>query len=226
MIMRPVARTSRSLNAITFLVLLGAIMVIIVVFKNNLNPLFDIVALISVVIWLLYVYWYSILPQRKSNIRIGSEMPDLHLIDGEEEEISTGQFIGKKVLYMFYRGNWCPLCMAQIKEISAQYKELESRGVEVLLISPQPTSHSKSLAKKMGVNFRFLTDKDNAMARMLKIDHAYGTPLGMEIFGYMSETVLPTVIITDEKRKIIFVDQTDNYRIRPEPETFLNIIDV
>ncbi len=43
--------------------------------------------------------------------------------------------------------------------------------------------------------------------------------------GYDSDTVLPTVIITDEKGKIIFVDLTDNYRVRPEPETFLQIID-
>ena len=49
-------------------------------------------------------------------------------------------------------------------------------------------------------------------------------PLGMEIFGYKSETVLPTVIITDEEGKILFLDQTDNYRVRPEPETFFEVL--
>ncbi len=126
---------------------------------------------------------------------------------------------------MFYRGNWCPLCMAQIKEISAQYQELEKRGVEVLLISPQPVGKSASLAKKMKVNFHFLTDEKNAMARELKIDQKFGIPLGFEVLGYASETVLPTIIITDEEGKIIFLDQTDNYRVRPEPETFLKILD-
>lgn len=77
----------------------------------------------------------------------------------------------------------------------------------------------------MKVNFHFLNDKDNKMARKLNIDHAHGTPLGMEVFGYTSETVLPTVIIANEEGKVIFLDQTDNYRVRPEPETFLNILD-
>ena len=77
----------------------------------------------------------------------------------------------------------------------------------------------------MNVNFRFVTDKDNRMAQKLNIDHKYGTPLGMQIFGYKTETVMPTVIIADGSGKIMFVDQTDNYRVRPEPSTFLAILD-
>jgi len=37
--------------------------------------------------------------------------------------------------------------------------------------------------------------------------------------------ILPTVIITDAEGKIIFADLTDNYRVRPEPDTFLKVID-
>jgi hypothetical protein len=34
---------------------------------------------------------------------------------------------------------------------------------------------------------------------------------------------LPTIIMTNASGKIIFADLTDNYRIRPEPETFLEV---
>jgi len=224
--MKPAARTSRSLKLITILIIIGACLTLVGVYNNNISAEFASFAGVSLLLWILYIYWYSKFVDRKANIELGSVFPELSLLNNENVEISTNIFKGKKVLYMFYRGNWCPLCMAQIKEISEQYKELEKRGVEVLLISPQPVSHSKALAKKMGVNFQFLTDKGNTMARMLKIDHAHGTPFGMEVFGYSSETVLPTVIITDEEEKIIFLDQTDNYRVRPEPETFLRAIGV
>ena len=46
----------------------------------------------------------------------------------------------------------------------------------------------------------------------------------MELLGYDPDTVLPTVIITDASGKIIFVDLTDNYRVRPEPETFIQVL--
>lgn len=222
---KPWARTSRSLLLLTTLITIGSVITLLAVNQQALPFHYQYVALTGVIMWLMYVYWYSVMPGDRSNLKVGESLPELTFITEENMEVSTSDYKGKKMIYMFYRGNWCPLCMAQIKEISAQYNELTRRGVEVLLISPQPMSHSVSLAKKMQVKFNFLTDKNNAMARKLKIDHQHGTPLGMDIFGYKSETVLPTVIITDESGKIIFLDQTDNYRVRPEPSTFLSVLD-
>jgi peroxiredoxin len=225
MALRPAARTSRSLSVMSVLLIVGAILTITQVYQGAMANIYFLVPISSLGLWMLYVYWYSFLPKSRAEMKLGGQLPDLTFLNQDKGDVSSADFLGKKVLYLFYRGNWCPLCMAQIKEISAQYQELEKRGVEVLLISPQPVSHSVSLAKKMKVNFHFLSDTDNAMARKLKIDQAQGTPLGMEVLGYTRETVLPTVIITDEEGKIIFLDQTDNYRVRPEPETFLKVLD-
>ena len=38
-----------------------------------------------------------------------------------------------------------------------------------------------------------------------------------------SDTVMPTVIMTDASGTIIFADLTDNYRVRPEPDVFLEV---
>ena len=179
----------------------------------------------SLILWLAYIYWYSVFPNRDSSmLEIGKTLPALDFIDQNGEAINTDSFKGKKLIYLFYRGNWCPLCMAQIKEISEQYREINELGTEVLLISPQPHRFTVSLAKKMDVPFLFLTDVENKVAKQLGIYAKAGTPLGMEVFGFKSDTVLPTVIITDETGKIIFSDQTDNYRVRPEPETFLEVL--
>jgi hypothetical protein len=70
---------------------------------------------------------------------------------------------------------------------------------------------------------RFLVDTDNAMAKRLGIAAPNGLPMGMEVLGYDSDTVMPTVIMTDATGKILFADLTDNYRLRPEPETFLKV---
>lgn len=222
--LRPVARTTRSLNVFTILIFIGLVLISAELYKGNAAVYYLVVGVSSLVLWLLYVYWYSILPPSRTEIRVGNYLPELTFTGNDNEEVLSTDFKGRKVLFMFYRGNWCPLCMAQIREISAQYQELERRGVAVLLVSPQPVSHSVALAKKMKVNFQFLTDENNAMARRLKIDQDHGIPLGFEVLGYKSETVLPTVIIIDEHGKILFLDQTDNYRVRPEPETFLEVL--
>ncbi|GAA4274348.1 hypothetical protein GCM10022258_36440 [Aquimarina gracilis] len=115
--------------------------------------------------------------------------------------------------------------MAQIKEIASQYKELEKRKVNMVLISPQPHKYTKSLAKKFDVNFNFLVDEGNKVARQLNIFAKNGIPMGFQTLGYDSDSVLPTVLITNKEGRIIFADLTDNYRVRPEPETFLAILD-
>jgi len=47
----------------------------------------------------------------------------------------------------------------------------------------------------------------------------------MDALGYDADSVLPTVLITDPNRTIIFADMTDNYRVQPEPSTFLAALD-
>lgn len=128
---------------------------------------------------------------------------------------------GKKVVYIFYRGNWCPICMTQVRAMVDQYMELKERGAEVLLISPQPNAKSKELAEKFKVEIHFLTDTNNGMAKLLEIEDTNGTPIIPQLAGFDKDTVLPTVIITDELGKIIYLDRTDNYRVRPEPEALI-----
>ena len=36
--------------------------------------------------------------------------------------------------------------------------------------------------------------------------------------------MLPTLVVTNERGTILYSDQTDNYRVRPEPDIFLAIL--
>ena len=171
-----------------------------------------------------YIFWYSRLDRSASTaIAVGATLPELELFDGDGKRVTPTE--GKHGLYMFIRGNWCPLCMAQVKEIAAQYRALEARGVEVFLISRQPEANTRALAKRFDAPIRFCVDEDGQLARRLGIEHIGGVPFLMDALGYDSDSVLPTVVITDPSRRIIFVDLTDNYRVRPEPSTFLAALD-
>jgi len=49
------------------------------------------------------------------------------LKDGKLGTVKSASFIGKPTLIIFFRGTWCTLCMAQIKEVVLQYKEIATR---------------------------------------------------------------------------------------------------
>ncbi|MBA55677.1 MAG: hypothetical protein CMK89_14575 [Pseudomonadales bacterium] len=172
----------------------------------------------------LYIRWYSVFEARDSEmLRKGNALPDLPLQNEQGELVDIHQFKGP-LLLLFYRGNWCPLCMAQIREVAAEYSELAKKGVSLLMISPQSHSNTASLAQKFDVPMTFLVDKDLKAAKLLGIAALGGLPTGLEALGYDSDTVMPTVIITDADHRIIYADQTDNYRVRPEPATFLQVL--
>ncbi|MEJ2239971.1 MAG: redoxin domain-containing protein [Gemmatimonadales bacterium] len=151
----------------------------------------------------------------------GGPLLELVLRDADGNAVPVSN--ERHALFMFVRGNWCPLCMAQVREIAAQYRELEARGVDLYVITPQPDNHTRALARRFDVPIRFCVDEGGGLARRLGIQHPGGVPF--LIRGYGVDSVLPTVLITDPQRKIIFVDMTDNYRVRPEPATFLAVLD-
>ena len=218
-------RTSANLLPWTITIGIGMLLSIIGLTQNQTMGLS--LAVIANSLWGLYLFWYSKFKGRETNalLKIGQTLPNFKLEDGQTNLVSSNTFKGNPSIYMFYRGNWCPLCMAQIKEIAEQYKELEKRGVNMVLISPQPHKYTASLAKKFQVGFHFLVDKGNQVAQQLKILGKNGLPFGFQALGYDSDTVMPTIIITDKNGKILFADLTDNYRVRPEPSTFLQILD-
>jgi peroxiredoxin len=172
----------------------------------------------------LYVAWYSRLDRAPSAVlRVGELLPEFELEDENGRSISAAAFRGSPAVFLFHRGNWCPLCMAQIRELADEYKNLEARGAKVALVSPQSHENTRALAARHDVPFRFLIDPGGRAARQLGIWHEAGVPLGIP--GYGPDTVFPTAIVTDADGRILLADLTDNYRVRPEPGTFLTALD-
>lgn len=181
-------------------------------------------ALVSLFILLLYIFWYSRFGRLESaQLSVGNKLPHFTLVDSAGEPFDSDSLSGSPAVLLFYRGNWCPLCMAQIREIADRYQELDELGIKVNLISPQPDELSRKLAAKHKVPFRYLIDKDNKIAEMLGIAVKHGVPVGMP-GGYAPDTVMPTLVVTNALGTIVYSDQTDNYRVRPEPDTFLAIL--
>ena len=224
MLFRSIARTSSRFPVLIVLGTLGVVAAVVGYLQGGsvVAPVLAVVGLIS---FLVYDYWYSSFGRgRCDRLTVGQMLPGFELKNTAGEAVSSASLTDKPTIWMFYRGNWCPLCMAQIKEVAAQYQHLEQLGARVALISPQPHKFTVGLAKKFDVAFDFLTDEHNRAARTLGIASAHGLPMGLQVLGYDSETVLPTVIITATGGRILWADETDNYRVRPEPDLFLNVL--
>lgn len=224
---KSMARTSRNMNTITVVTVIGAVIAAASWMKQSevyqLQMLLGSGGLIG---WLLYDFWYSHFGKRDTSmLNVGMKLPEFTLTNLSGDAVSSSDFKGKPTLFLFYRGNWCPLCMAQIKEIATEYSNLARLGTQIVLVSPQPHKHTQKLAAKYDVPFTYMIDEGNKAAEKLNIISRHGLPVGMQAMGYDSDTVMPTVVITDTDGIIIFSDLTDNYRVRPEPMTFIRILE-
>lgn len=185
-----------------------------------------VLALANVAGFFLFDFWYSSFGRRiNEKLAAGRQLPTFECEDMDGNPTGPEQLLGKPALYMFFRGNWCPFCQAQVKEITSRYRQLTDRGVEVVLISPQPPDLTRRVAEFFGVPFRYWVDRDLRAARALDIVDEYGVPGRKLARTHGPHTVMPTVVITDPNGAIVYTDQTETYRVRPEPDVFLRVID-
>ncbi len=221
LLFRSLARTSQHLWVLQLPALLGGGLCL---FYFNQTGLWFL-GLVAYAITALYVYWYSDNGRRFSlQLAVGQQLPDFSLKNHDGQTITAERLRAQPAVLLFTRGNWCPLCMAQIDEVVAAYKQLDQLGVQVAILASQPEAQTQALAARFAVPIMFLFDEHQQVGRQLGLVHRHGLPFGFQLFGHQSDQYYPTVIVTDHQGMIIYSDQTSNYRLRPEPADWLKLI--
>lgn len=226
-----ISRTSERLPALQLINLVGLTLVIYTLYSSQIVltavqfiPLG--IAILGFVSLHWYVWSFSYYQREKSQAIIkGQRLPEMHFKRLDKSDVSSTSFDGSKTLLIFFRANWCPFCMNQLKEVKKHAQKLMQDGVKVKFISNQGFENSKALADKLNLphHFEILQDEDLKGAKVLGIEDIDGSPVGMP--GYPKDTVMATVIALDEEGNVLFGDETDNYRRRPLPETFIHVFD-
>lgn len=227
--LRKPARTSRLLIGISMVILASTIYAMYVSLNfeggsgNDPVPGFAFITLFG---WIAYLVWYSEL-ERPANklLKIGNKLPEFLLQTTEGTTVNTKKYREAPTIYLFYRGNWCPICMGQIDEIYKNKEKFSEAGAKVVFISPQKHNKSAKLAAKFEADFDFMVDVDNKAAKKLNILHQGAVPFGFEVLGFEADAAYPTVIITDRKGKITYLHVENNYRNRPEISELLKALE-
>ncbi|MCB2412237.1 redoxin domain-containing protein [Demequina sp. TTPB684] len=171
-----------------------------------------------------YTLWFTRQHRPAPVVTVGEVLPDFPLMRVDGSVVSSAALAQQPHVILFYRGNWCPFCMAQVHGVAAQYRELEQRGVKVALISPQRAEDSEELSRRFEAPMDFYVDVDGSAARTLDIVQAGGVPVTFGA-GTNGDTVVPTIIITKADGTVAWIHHADDHRVRPEPSTFLEVID-
>ena len=221
------ARVPRTSDSLPLVLLVSALGVIVAAWEAFVQQaagwLPGAVALVGIVLLLLYVFWYSRYGRfPTARLAVGGKLPEFEVRE-DDRVLRSGDLLGSAAVFLFHPGNWCPVSMAQLRELAARGGELERLGIALFVISPQPEGRLRELAAEVGAPLRMLHDQGNRAAERLGIDDPDGTPFRFRR-EYSADTVMPTVIAINASGTILYSDETDNYRVRPEPDVYISIL--
>ena len=107
--------------------------------------------------------------------------------------------------------------MAELQGLGAKLSEAERAGVEIVAISPDPNERSQQVANGLRLGYRFLADRDLAVARRYGLVHVGGGPNGQDL-------PRPATVVLDRDGVVRWFSVTRNYQVRPDPEDVLRIV--
>lgn len=125
-----------------------------------------------------------------------AESVQFELLNQAGEQISSGDFAGKKYVMFFYPRAMTPGCTTESCDFRDSYSEFADAGYEVVGVSPDPPSRNKKFKEKEGLNFDLLSDEDHRLAESLG---AWGEK---KLYGKLSNGLIRSTFVVDEDGKV------------------------
>lgn len=91
----------------------------------------------------------------------GDIAPDFTLLNALGEKVSLSEALKSGIVIIkFYRGEWCPICNLDLREIQSHLPQIKSFGATLLAISPQRPDDALTATQKNELEFEVLSDAD------------------------------------------------------------------
>lgn len=92
-------------------------------------------------------------------LAVGDTAPDFILPNALGTNVSLSETLNRgMVIIKFYRGEWCPICNLDLREIQKSLPEIQSFGASLLAISPQSGDDALTAKEKNDLGFEVLSD--------------------------------------------------------------------
>lgn len=153
-------------------------------------------------------------------LRRGKPLPDFRAADESGDPVRSTELHGTATVLLFVRGNWCPFCSSQVKNLTVYYKDIIDLGARLILVTPKPLETTRRVAEFFKVEFDFWLDDDLSVARQLGLLLESGVPENHRK-EYGNDTVWPTSLVIDRNGIIRYVELSKFLADRPNPKTLL-----
>jgi peroxiredoxin len=170
-------------------------------------------------------------------LAVGDEAPDFTLPDqlGRPASLRERLSCGSVVL-AFYRGDWCPFCNLQLRELHKALPEIKARGASLLAVSPQAPDRALSISEKAGLAFDVLSDVQQDVIKAYKLQftvpddlqdlivNVFHTNLAHETADGSWRLPIPATLIVDRMGVVRATHVSADFRTRMEPAAIIDAL--
>lgn len=154
---------------------------------------------------------------------VGASIPQPFIVyDSAGAEKRFADLTGEKgaVLVFVRSAAWCPYCIQQLRDIEKVAAPLSERGYNLVSVSYDAPDVLAGFAKKFGITYALVSDRDSAMIDALNIrdpqykegSRAYGVPM-------------PGIFVVDAKGVVQAKLAEEGYKVRPPSEAVIESVD-
>ncbi|HKF81766.1 MAG TPA: redoxin domain-containing protein [Solirubrobacterales bacterium] len=133
-------------------------------------------------------------------IAVGDKAPDFTLRNQDGEQVSLSDYRGRKVLLVFYPGDFSPVCGDQLSIYQEVKPDIEAKGVELVGISVDGFFAHKAFQEKLGIDTTLLSDFEPKG----EVARAYGSYV--EKMGFANRTL----VLVDEGGTVAWTYESPN----------------
>jgi len=164
---------------------------------------------------------------------VGAIAPQCELPDQNGKLIRSAELVAAgPIIINFYRGRWCPYCVATLEMWQQLLPRVQAAGASIVAISPQKPQHTFFTADQHRLRYPVLSDAGNQIAR--KFGLAYRVPDYLEqhyrrVFinlpnsnGDQSwELPIPATYVIGRDSKVRYAFADADFTVRAEPQEVL-----
>jgi peroxiredoxin len=156
-------------------------------------------------------------------LKAGNPLPAFEARDEKGEPLLSKDLRGRPSVLLFVRGNWCPFCSKQVRNLTKYYKEINDSGARLILVTPKPLETTRRVADFFDVEFEFWLDESLSIGRLLDLVQESGVPKDYDR-EYGRDTLWPTTLIVDGEGIIRHTELSRFIADRPDPQKILKIV--
>ena len=187
----------------------------------------------SAILWLLS---QRKIPKGDLQVKVGDKLLPFASTSSDGMSFNSQDLLGKRTLFKFFRGGWCPYCSAELQSFNGLLPDLEKYDVNVVALSKDSVADAAIHKARDHLNFSLLSDPNLDVIKQFGVEHhkalgqsqntktlVGGIPFGLSPFSFKTMAI-PTSLLVDEDGIIQWIDQTDDYRLRSNAERVMGAV--